>query len=457
MEFSPEVVERCQFTIGDYIDNTYRVEGSLGEGSFGKVFRVKDKKGETYALKLLKLWEVEAGSRPDLLKRFDREYETGQIKSDYLVHSICKGKVNGNAYIVMEYCKGGNLWDAIRERKLDLALLGHHILFGLRDLHKNGKVHRDLKPENVLLRNNNHAVLTDFGISGEQNNRLTRRGWAGVPRQKFGTIAYMPPEQMNPPSGNATVLPTTDIFSFGVMMYQLLTDSLPFGKLEDVSDVPQYVTNGKNGNWDRSRLGKLAQGSLWLPLIEGCLLPDYKTRLQTIDDVMAHMPKVNGLRQPDDSKVVIKNDTKNGLLLRVMQGEQPGKIYILNDLFTPGSSILYIGRNSQDVRNHLGIEETESNYISRQHCTLEKDVQNNVWILRDGQYRTRCKTGLTQKYVFPCLHCSENCHQNEPGMRWKDSLNGTYVNSKNVARNGVSIKPGDIISMGDVKMRVEGV
>lgn len=454
------VAERCDFSRGDCIDGRWKVDTFLGEGTFGQVFRVKDADGKTYALKLLKLWEIMASERPNLLKRFEREYETGLIKSDYLVHSLQKGIVKGNAYIIMEYCQGGDLHSALKRTHLDLSLMATHILLGLRDLHLNGKVHRDLKPENVLLRSNNHAVLTDFGISGDQNNRLTQRGWSGVPQQRFGTIAYMPPEQINPKRGNATVLPTTDIFSFGVMMYQLLTGSLPFGELNEEADVPKYVYNGKNGIWDRSQLKKVTNGTEWLPLIEGCLVPDFKLRLQTIDEVIKLVPKHSGIKidikQVDSTP--FKRDISNGITLRIMQGEELGRAYRLNDLFTDNCSILYIGRNSNDVWNHIAIKEDESCYISRQHCTIEKDSTTKNWILRDGQYRVVCQLGLRTGHILPCRICTSKCvlgHRSP--MKWKESLNGTYVNSNEVPSAGIHIAAGDIISIGDVKMRVEGV
>lgn len=454
------VAERCDFHPGDIIDNQWNVEKFLGEGTFGQVFKVTDRQGTPYALKLLKLWEVIASERPNLLKRFDREYEVGRIKSDYLVHSTAKGNVRGNAYIVMEFCSEGDLHNAHKNNSLDLPLLASHVLLGLRDLHINGKVHRDLKPENVLLRSMSHAVLTDFGISGDQNNRLTQRGWSGVPQQRFGTIAYMPPEQINPKRGNATVLPTTDIFSFGVMMYQLLTGMLPFGPLSSEADVPRYVNNGKSGAWDRNALRNAHNGQAWERLVEGCLEPDFKQRIQTIDDTLPLLP-------PSESKGSMKftfasnaqtfnQDASRGIILRVMQGEEQGRTYDLPSLLQSPSSLLLMGRQSGDVWNHIGLRENESCYISRQHCTIEYDRDYNVWVIRDGQFRVQCEVGLRMPHVFPCKQCTAYCRPSQSRMGWKNSLNGTFVNSDEVSSDGMVIRPGDIISIGDVKMRVEG-
>lgn len=90
--------ERCYFRRGDTIDARYTVDRSLGEGAFGIVYRVSDTTGGIFALKLLKLWTIEASERHKLNSRFDMEYETAQIPSNYLVRSHAKGTVNGNPY-----------------------------------------------------------------------------------------------------------------------------------------------------------------------------------------------------------------------------------------------------------------------------------------------------------------------------------------------------------------------
>ena len=118
------------------------------------------------------------------------------------------------SFIVMDYCPKGNLTQYMDRSPVDQVKIGREILCGLNDLHKSGKVHRDLKPENVLIKEDGTAVLTDFGISGDRNKRMTERNILGRPQQIFGTYAYMPPEQVNRLRGDATVLPTTCHISF---------------------------------------------------------------------------------------------------------------------------------------------------------------------------------------------------------------------------------------------------
>ena len=426
-----EVAQRCSLSIGDIVDGKFQVKKILGEGSFGKVYAVQNSHGEVLALKLLKLWEVPSEIRESLVVRFDMEFETGRIESNYLVHSLSHGLILGNPYIVMEYCPNGDLLSLSNSSNVDFSKAATHILYGLKALHGRGKVHRDLKPENVLVKRNGDFALTDFGISGDRNKRMTERNILGKPKQIFGTYAYMPPEQLKP-NKDATVLPTTDIFSFCVMMYQLITGDLPFGPLESEHDLVQYMRRGKNDDWDRQLLSRTYCGSEWARLIDGCLTPNYQQRLQTTDDVLKLVPQsryeVNTVHEEirDYQTKII-----NGVLLKIMQGEDYGRVYYLDKMLRGDSSILSMGRKDEGVYNDIAIIENNSSYISRKHCTLELDYEIGSWIIHDGQW-DRYDTG-----------------------GWRRSTNGTYVNSEEAPINGLVFSPGDIISIGDTKLRAE--
>lgn len=425
------ICNRCELHPGDTVDGRYSVVKMLGAGTFGCVYRVKDRTGQDYALKVLKLWEVPSQERGRLLKRFDMEYETGRIKSNYLVRSHEKGCVDGNPYIVMDFCPGGDLMSAAEHGNVDFIKAGKEVLYGLRDLHNNGKVHRDLKPENVLMRSDGTAILTDFGISGDQKNRQTQTDIFGRPKEIFGTYAYMPPEQINPKKNSLTVLPTVDVFAFGVMMYQLITYELPFGDLQTEADLPRYTMRITQNKWNRSLLENAHGGAQWMSVMEGCLRPRQQDRLQDVDHVLKLMPQSDsrGYQPAESDSIRGRNVVVNGVLLRVMQGEEYNKVYRLEELLHDNIRLLTVGRESPDVYNAIQIRETMSTYISRCHCTLECDVDSHQWTVRDGQWRDRM---------------------------WKTSTNGTYVNATEVGSNGYRLSLGDIITIGDVKMRVEG-
>ena len=423
------MVERCAFEIGQVIDGRYTVASQLGEGAFGVVYKVSDVAGQVYALKILKLWEVHPEIRNQLADRFEMEYQTSLIDSPYLVHSVGHGLVQDNPYMVMEFCPNGDLTRA--PKNTDWNVVAQQILHGLSALHKSGKVHRDLKPENVLIKQDGIAALTDFGISGDRNKRMTERNILGKPQQIFGTYAFMPPEQVNP-HRDATVLPTTDIFSFGVMMYKLITGVLPYGILNTDNDVALYLNAGKEGRWNRGALTLSHYGTMFAPVIEGCLQPDFHKRLQSVDEVLNLLPAANlpSCEQPSAEPLPVP-DVIRGLQLRIMQGEEYGKIYDLSALRKQVGDLITMGRKDISVNNTIPIVEQKSSYISRKHCTLEYDVWHQGWVIRDGQWDQTIISG------------------------WKDSLNGTYVNSKQVTFEGCGLQIGDIISIGDTKLRLE--
>ena len=297
-------------------------------------------------------------------------------------------------------------------------------------LHDRGKVHRDLKPENVLFKQNGKAALTDFGISGDRTHRMTQRNIFGKPNQIFGTYAYMPPEQVTRARGGATVLPTTDIFSFGVLLFQLLTGQLPFGSLETHNDLAEYQKRGKDGIWNRGLLQAVPNGQQWMQIIDGCLMPDFKLRLQTVQDVLRLLPQQVGGNYVEPVRMVqsyAPQQQTRGFQLRILQGEEYGKTYNLTQMADAGHKILTIGRQQG---NAIMIKSDYSDFMSRFHCTIERDPSTGLWVIRDGQWR--------KEY-----------------QQWKFSSNGTYVNAKPVTSNGFYLKAGDIIAIGDVTMRFE--
>lgn len=425
-----QLVERCDFKVGDVVDGQYTVDKILGEGAFGKVYKVHGADGVPHALKLLRLWEMTPETRTPMMQRFEMEFQTGLIDCDNLVRAERYGTVAGNPYILMEFCGGGDMTPLLGKAGRQAATICQQILIGMRALHQNGKVHRDLKPENVLFKNNGVAALTDFGISGDRNHRMTQRNIFGKPDQIFGTYAYMAPEQANRARGNATVLPTTDIFSFGAMTFQLLTGQLPFGTMENFNELAIYQKRSKNGQWDREALAGIPEAEEWTQLIQGCLVPEFKHRLQTADDVLAMLPKETLQpiieTAPPRPTVVQEMGRPRGASLRVMQGQEFGRIYDLDAMTSGTRRIITVGRVAEG--NDMQVHDDQNAYISRRHCTLER--HEGQYIIRDGQW-------------------------NREAGQWQQSQNGTYVGSTEVTQLGLQLRPGDIITIGDTTLKFE--
>jgi serine/threonine protein kinase len=422
--------EKCDFKPGEYVNGRYRVEKTLGEGSFGMVFKVLDAQNQPYALKILPLWKRTSEERAELVQRFEMEFETGRIDCPYLVHSYEYDKVKGNPYIVMEFCQKGNLYNLIDKGAPNYERIACHILYGLQALHRSGKVHRDLKPENILVKSDGKVALSDFGTSG---------AIAAIPFWKklfnkvdiFGTFAYMAPEQTRPKKAKATVLPTTDIFSFGVVLYEILFKELPFGKLDGEADLQPYIDKAVSGLWNRDKLREKPHLRHWEQVLEGCLVSNYEHRYQNVDEVLSHIPQHHEQVRPAAPAPDFNTNISNGLVLKVTQGEEYGMRYNLNDFLKDNIYLVTGGRFSKYITNDICIKDFNTSYISRRHFTLEYNPMQKSWYLRDGQF------------------CDG---------KWENSLNGTYVNSREIrGLEGVELKAGDIISVGEVKLRVEGV
>ena len=259
---------------------------AIGSGSYGDVFLVRDSHCQ-YAMKVLRLFKEQSDMHDNLVKYFKQEYETARMPGECFVHSLEYSEINGNPYFTMEFCPNGDLAKYVGRNTALLPRLARDILIGLHDLHSGGKIHRDLKPENVLVRENRRAALTDFGVVGNKDPKKRLSRGLFRPRQKFGSPLYMAPEMNDLKGGGVTYLPTIDIWSFGVMMYELLTfGSFPFGDPQNEAELPDYQINAKKEVWSRQKLREVPFGRDWLPIIERCLRADYRDRYQNVFDVM---------------------------------------------------------------------------------------------------------------------------------------------------------------------------
>lgn len=210
-----------QLLIGQQL-GPYHIETILGRGGMSIVYRARQPNDEAVALKVLTL-PVETNS--EIVARFDREARTAaRLKHPGIVPVIDYGQANGYLFLAMPLIKGHSLADHLVEhRQLDEAAaidIAWQIADALYYAHTQGVIHRDVKPSNILLTDDGQAMLTDFGVAlALDEPNLTRTGYT------IGTPAYMAPEQV---SGQKHVDGRADLYSLGVVLYQMVTGRLPF-------------------------------------------------------------------------------------------------------------------------------------------------------------------------------------------------------------------------------------
>lgn len=424
-------VQRCDFRMHDIIDGKYRVERVLSTSQTYQTFKVVDSEGREYILKLYKLWEVEPRMRQVMLGSADSEIRSCQVKSNYLTEIVRTGTVGGNPYVMMEFCRSLDLYQCFGRVRFDLVKVAKEILYGLRDLHKSGKVHCRLTPENILMTEEGRIKLTNYVILGERSKVLSSRSRTLNTRFVDKSLAYQAPELFNV-DRCSTILPTADIFSFGTILYQLVTGELPYGKLATESDWIHYQARAKSNDWNKSLLLRNDNREMWTEVLNLCLSSEPSARARNVDEILAKLPADdNHYRGVSGSKVEAPSRILNGVLLNVMQGDEFGQCYRLPELMQAPRRIITVGRADNAVFNMLQLPEYSTSYVSRRHCTIEYDDQEETWYVRDGQWDI------------------------EAGKTWSRSLNGTFVNSEEVTEEGHKIVPGDIISVGDIKLRVE--
>jgi eukaryotic-like serine/threonine-protein kinase len=202
--------------------DSYRIEAPVAKSGMASIFRAVDtRNGRVVALKIP---HPDMEADPILYDRFQREAGIGEKLDHPKVMRVYGGEERSRIYMVMEWCEGRLLRRILdegripRERALRIAT---GVLDALDYIHAHGVVHRDLKPENIMVDENDNIKLIDFGIAGDSGaRRLTYANFTAT----LGTPNYISPEQVKGKRGDGR----SDIYSMGVILYEMLTGKLPF-------------------------------------------------------------------------------------------------------------------------------------------------------------------------------------------------------------------------------------
>jgi eukaryotic-like serine/threonine-protein kinase len=218
----------------------YRVDGVLGSGGMGVVYRAWDLRlDRPVALKMLL---AGAQARPKELERFLREAPAvAALRHANIVQVYDVGEVGSQPYFTMEFVEGGDLAEKIQgtpQPAMQAAVLVATLADAINVAHQSGIVHRDLKPSNVLLTADGTPKVTDFGLARRLVGDDGQLTLTGTP---MGTPSYMAPEQARGDKG--AVGPVTDVYALGAILYELLTGRPPFRAESATATLQQVVAD----------------------------------------------------------------------------------------------------------------------------------------------------------------------------------------------------------------------
>ena len=215
----------------------YRIVSKIGEGGMGEVYLAQDTKlDRKVALKIL---PADVAANHDRMERFVREAKSAAALHHPNIAQIFEiGDHDGTHYIAMEYVQGGTLRELLHRGKLEIKRtidFAAQVASGLAAAHKAGVIHRDIKPENLIVTTSSQIKVLDFGLAklvskepGERMSELTTAHIASgdptTPGTILGTVSYMSPEQAR----GEQLDQRTDIFSLGVLLYEMVTGERPF-------------------------------------------------------------------------------------------------------------------------------------------------------------------------------------------------------------------------------------
>jgi serine/threonine protein kinase/tetratricopeptide (TPR) repeat protein len=260
----------------------------LGEGGMGAVYKARDiELDRVIALKVIR---PELASNPEILQRFKQELILArQVTDRNVIRIFDLGEAGGIKYITMEYLEGESLYQILRRQGRvpvnEAVDIMRQIMSGLQAAHREGVIHRDLKPGNIMRDAQGRVVVMDFGLARSLvGDGMTRTG------TMMGTMEYMSPEQAEAKEVDAR----SDIFTAGLICYELLTGKMPFHADSAVASLLRRMQEraAPPSDWDASIPQPVSE------LVSRCLERDPAQRWQSAQEILDRIDEIQGRRPP---------------------------------------------------------------------------------------------------------------------------------------------------------------
>ncbi len=264
----------------------YKIVAVLGEGSMGIVYKAVDPDIQEYvALKTIHKKLLEGKDRAVILQRFINEVKAGRLlRHPNIVAMYDYQEDEDICFLVMEYVEGTTLKETMLDHpdlgKEEICRIMNQLLDGLQAAHKQGVVHRDIKPENLILKENGDVRIADFGVARLDSSTMTTDG------SILGSPSYMSPEQCMGKQVDAR----SDLFSAGIVLYQLLTGEKPFSGMAFMETMQQIL----HVQPAMPSIRNPALESEWDAVVNKALAKHVDDRYQTATDFQQALTKIVG-------------------------------------------------------------------------------------------------------------------------------------------------------------------
>lgn len=436
----------------------YQVQQLIGQGGMARVYKGYQRSLDRYVA--IKAIPTQQGNARDseFARRFTTEARlVARLSHPNIVPVHDYGEENGWAFIVMEYIAGGTVRDRLAQaeaqrRRMDLAItldLMAQAAAALECAHQHGIIHRDVKPANMLLRTEEHLLLSDFGIAAMlEANRAWVQGGGNV-----GTPQYMAPEQGMP---NGVVDARTDIYALGVVLFQCVTGRLPFDAESPMGIVAKHASERV------PQPSALAPGLP--PRVEMIILRALEKhpaqRFQRAHDMAEQLKeaaievRVMARSQPTQRQALVNGGTAVVPLPPRGKPGQPGTCFRCGAANPPtatqcaachydltGKRALvdtYVLRNGHPLRCRITVRNGPMAghwFVLHQDATMIGRTLENDVVIPDGTVSRQ-----HARLVFA------NGHWVIEDLR---SRNGTFVNKQQVLKEPVVLQHGDEVRLGD--------
>ena len=277
----------------DSLISHYRIISKLGEGGMAEVYLAQDTKlGRRVAMKFL---PPQTSADQRARKRLVREAQAVATLDHQNICAIYEvGEADGHNFIVMQYVEGQTLHKFLQERALDVPTalaLAIQIANALAEAHSQGIIHRDLKPQNIMITARQQVKVMDFGLAKVMNaeeveSEARTQSLLTTPGAVVGTMPYMSPEQVR----GETIDERSDIFSFGVVVYEMLTRCQPFVAASSVATISSILTKDPDPIQQYAPDCPLALEHV----VRKCLVKEKERRYQTMHDVATDLQSLGG-------------------------------------------------------------------------------------------------------------------------------------------------------------------